>query len=1126
MTIPGMAKKHQTNKPTPSAELRQQAEARLHQNKLSTQNSALSTVLSSPEEMMRLIHELEVHHVELELQQEELASQKIELEKSLGKYTELYEFAPVGYLTLGRNSNILQANLTATRLLDIDRTLLLGMPFKKIVAAEASQLIDAMLEHLFTKREPGSCEVKLQASDHTVRFFRLEAAVSDTEYACRIILSDITAQKVAEECLRKAERKFRSITEQIEEVVVVTDDKGVISTVSLVAETMFGLSREEVVGHSFIDFMADDDIPAALEVLHDTLLCKKAKQVVEFKLKRKNGSLFDAALHLQYYQDADEIGCICLIWDITEQKKTKTEQQRLNRALIATNSCNLAVIHATHEVELLEKICSIMVDIGGYRMAWVGYPEHDEAKSIRPVAHAGFEDGYLDQAGISWADNEHGQGPTAIAIRTGQKYMLRDVRKTKLYDRLLADPTQRGYASILSLPLKEHQEVYGTITIYSELQHAFGAEEIELLTALAESVAYGITMLRNREAKQRSDDELKHSEKRFRMLFEDNSAIMIIFDPETGHLVDANQAAADFYGWPIEVLKHMNLNQINILTPAEIRQELKKWDSLNKWHVSFPHRRADGSIREVEVFAKKIEIQGKALIYDIIYDITDRKQQEIALKQSEERFRKLFEDHSAVMLIIDPETINILDANHAASVFYGWSIDELKQMNLEEIAMIPRSTLAANIKKITTATQNEFVLTHHCKDGSLRDVEVFSNLIVIEGKAILYSIVHDITERIRAAEESDRLKTAFIANMSHEIRTPMNGIIGFSELLNDPQLTGEEQAEYTALIQQSGERMLNLVNDLMDISKIDAREVTLLESETSVNQILRDLQAFFKLEANKKGLRLRCAEGLTDPESIITTDSGKLTQIVTNLIQNALKFTVKGGIDIGYSKKEEMLEFYVIDSGIGIPAGKKEKIFERFHQVDNSLTRNHEGSGLGLSISKAFVEMLGGTIAVASVEGAGSNFSFTLPYNPNKEHQAQRNKYKVLSTRDSALTSPLTTILIVEDDATSTLLLQRNLKGQNITIICAENGWEAVELVEHHPEINIVLMDIKMPVMNGYEATKLIKEQRPDLPIIAQSAFTSKEEKEKAKEAGCDSFITKPINKSELIELIKVLLEP
>jgi len=750
----------------------------------------------------------------------------------------------------------------------------------------------------------------------------------------------------------------------------------------------------------------------------------------------------------------------------------------------------------------------------------VGCAEHDEARSIRPVAHAGFDEGYLDKTKISWADDEPGQGPTGIAIRTGQIFILRDIRNTTMFDRWLADATQRGYASILSLPLREDNEVFGAITIYSELQNAFGEEEIDLLTVLADNLAYGITMLRNREAKKRSDDELRQSEERFRMLFEGNSAIMIIFDPATGLIIDANQAAAEFYGWPIEVLKMMNLNQINTLTPEKIRQELTKWDSLDKWHVSFPHRRADGSVRDVDVFAKKIEIQGKALIYDIIYDITDRKLQEKALKQSEERFRKLFENHSAVMLIMDPETIDILDANHAASVFYGWSIDELKQMNLDEIAVIPRAKLKSNIEKITIATQNEFVLTHKCKDGTLRDVEVFSNLIVIEGKAILYSIVHDITERIRAAEESDRLKTAFIANMSHEIRTPMNGIIGFSELLKDPHLTGEEQAEYIELIHQSGERMLHLVNDLMDISKIDAQEVKLKESETSVNQILRNLLAFSRLEADKKGLRLSCTEGLNDNESIITTDSGKLTQILTNLIQNALKFTTNGGIDIGYSRKERILEFYVIDSGIGIPAGNQEKIFERFHQADNSLTRNYEGSGLGLSISKAFVEMMGGTISFASVEGAGSTFSFTLPYHPVLSLESS-----ALITKPSSL-SPALCILIAEDDATSTLLLQRNFKGQNITFLCAENGWEAVEFVQHHPEINLVLMDIKMPIMNGYEATKLIKKQHPDLPVIAQSAFTSKEEREKARDAGCDSFITKPISKSALFDLLHKLLNP
>jgi signal transduction histidine kinase/CheY-like chemotaxis protein len=427
-------------------------------------------------------------------------------------------------------------------------------------------------------------------------------------------------------------------------------------------------------------------------------------------------------------------------------------------------------------------------------------------------------------------------------------------------------------------------------------------------------------------------------------------------------------------------------------------------------------------------------------------------------------------------------------------------------MNLHEIADLPQEVLKSNIEKIAAAKQNEFALRHRCKDGTLRDVEVFSNLITIEGKAILFSIFHDITDRKQAAEESDRLKSAFLANISHEIRTPMNGIIGFSELLKDPLLSGEEQSEYLSLIQQSGNRMLALINDLMAISKIDARELKLQQTETPLNRLMQDLLAFFKLQADKKGLRLTLSKGLSDEASIISIDSLKLNQILTNLIQNALKFTNKGGIDIGYTRNDGTLHFFVIDSGIGIPGENKNRIFDRFHQVDNSLTRNHEGAGLGLSISKALVEMLGGSIKVESVEGAGSSFSFTIPYNPLH-----------LPTADCQLpTSPC--ILLAEDDAVSTLLIKRNLKGENLTILSAENGWEAVELLQHHPEIKLVLMDLKMPIMNGYEASRLIKKQRPDLPVIAQSAFTSKEERQKAKEAGCDDFITKPISKSELLE--------
>ncbi len=1059
---------------------------------------------------------------------------------------------------------------------------------------------------------------------------------------------------------------------------------------------------------------------------------------------------------------------------LSQGEMAETELQRLTRALIATNTCNHALIHSTDENELLQKICNIMVETGGYRMAWVGYAEHDKEKSIRPVAEAGLDDGYINSARVTWADVPLGNGPTGTAIRTGQPCIIRDIRQEPKFKPLLTQALERGYASVQSFPLKSDGKVFGAITIYSEIPNAFNMQESELLAGLVDNLAYGITMLRNRYAKEvaegelkqseerfrklflghstimllleadtwniidanqaaadfygfsieelkrmnidrlnqdspevrkgnldkfrtskhntyifhhkvadgsiheveivsdgielqgknvffsiitdiserkQSEEALKESEERFRMLFAGSSAVMIIIDPATGIIIDANQAAAEFYGWPIEVLKQMNINQINTLTPQEITFELDKWHSVNQRHFSFPHRRADGSVRDVEIFAKKIEIQGKEVIYDIVHDVTERKQQEEALKRSEKQFRSMFEDHSAVKLLIDPYTGSIIDANKAGADFYGWSGEQLRTMFIQDINTLSPEEVIGEMEKAKLTGKKQFSFRHLRADGSIRDVEVFSNPLQIEGKDRFYSIVHDVTERKQAesalkeskerfeatidaaeigtwewnvqtgeaifnnrwfemvgytseelapvsiqtwidlahpddfkesmaniekhfngnsehyececrmkhkngqwiwildrgklltrtkdgkplrmlgthsditerklaAEESDRLKTAFIANMSHEIRTPMNGILGFSELLKEPHLSGDEQAEYIDLIHQSGERMLNLINSLMDISKIDAKEAKLQKTETSVNKLLRDIEAFFKLEVSKKGLHLTSTTGLTDEESVIETDSIKLNQVLTNLIQNALKFTSKGGIDFGYTRKDDMLEFYVIDSGIGISSAIKEKIFERFHQVNNSLTRNHEGAGLGLSISKAFVEMMGGMIRVDSVEGAGSTFCFTLPYNPVNIHESTSLSGQALSEKDP----PSLTILIAEDDDVSTLLLKRNLKGENITILCAENGWEAVELVEHHPEINLVLMDIKMPVMNGYEATRLIKLHRPDLSVIAQSAFTSKEERDKAYEAGCDNFITKPISKSELLEMMQALL--
>ncbi len=370
------------------------------------------------------------------------------------------------------------------------------------------------------------------------------------------------------------------------------------------------------------------------------------------------------------------------------------------------------------------------------------------------------------------------------------------------------------------------------------------------------------------------------------------------------------------------------------------------------------------------------------------------------------------------------------------------------------------------------------------------------------------------------AKERDRLKSKFLHNISHEIRTPMNGILGFAHLLKNPHLSKEDMFLYTDIIRLSADRLLGLVDNYTIISSLEADETKVEITPTALNELLRDLYASFNSAMADKGLLFNYSISLSEEDSIIETDGGKLSLILTNLIQNALKFTREGRIDFGYTRKADLLEFYVSDSGIGIPLDQTEKIFTPFYSIDSILLSGDDGGGLGLAITKGFVELLGGSIRVDSVEGSGSNFVFTTPYSPVNPIS----HHLLTAKMDDVFPLSPFCILLVEDDSTSTLLLEQMLKGRNITFLVAENGFEAVELVQLHPEINLVLMDIKMPIMNGYEATRLIKKQRPDLPIIAQSAFTSKEERQKAKEAGCADFITKPINKSELLEKVQELI--
>ncbi|MBN1637662.1 MAG: PAS domain S-box protein [Ignavibacteriales bacterium] len=510
-------------------------------------------------------------------------------------------------------------------------------------------------------------------------------------------------------------------------------------------------------------------------------------------------------------------------------------------------------------------------------------------------------------------------------------------------------------------------------------------------------------------------------------------------------------------------------------------------------------------------------------------DITIRKKAEVKLQTSEKCYRRLFESAKDGILILDTLTGKIVDVNPFIKKMLGYSHEELIDKELWEIGAF--KNISASKEAFIELQSKEYIrfenMPLETKEGKLINVEFISNVYLVDDKKVIQCNIRDITERIIAneqlliakvkAEESDRLKTAFLHNVSHEIRTPLNAIVGFSGFLNNPDLSAEKRKNFTDIILQSSDQLLSIIDDIIRIASIESGQEIIQENEININLICNLLKEQFLPQSINKNITFNLKTILPDDEAIIITDSTKIIQILTNLIVNALKFTQQGYITFGYMVKDSHLEFYVEDSGIGIPLNMQDEIFKRFRQVETTDTRNFGGSGLGLSISKAYVEMLGGKMRLTSELNKGSVFYFTIPY--KKVNLKKLPDIPNIKGLHFEFKKPKT-LLIAEDEDSNFMLLQELLSDMGISIIRAVNGIEAVELCKSNPQINLVLMDIKMPEMDGYEATMQIKEFKPDLYIIAQTAYSTEADKNKAFACGCSDFMSKPLKRDLLLSKI------
>ena len=382
-----------------------------------------------------------------------------------------------------------------------------------------------------------------------------------------------------------------------------------------------------------------------------------------------------------------------------------------------------------------------------------------------------------------------------------------------------------------------------------------------------------------------------------------------------------------------------------------------------------------------------------------------------------------------------------------------------------------------------------------------------------------------IKEKLKA-EESDKLKSAFLSNLSHEIRTPMNAIVGFTDLLINTDIEKEEQLEYLTVIDKSGKNLIAIIDDLIEMSKIESHQTKPNYSSVNIESCIHELYESIKItNKNSEKIIFQILETKTPALHPIKTDEVKLKQVITNLITNAFKFTEKGAVTFGYEINERKKEicFNVKDTGFGIVESDQKYIFDRFRRVGGDLSIKAGGLGLGLAISKAYVEMLGGTMTLKSKLNHGSTFSFTIPLDYIETHNITVQPVNQLPISKGEEEG---TILIAEDDNINFLLFQKIMKAKNYKIIRAKNGQEAVDICLRNPNIGLVLMDIKMPIMDGFEAFEKISPIRPNLTIIAQTAFSSNEDKDKIFKVGFNDYITKPINRERLFELIEGVFSP
>ena len=814
--------------------------------------------------------------------------------------------------------------------------------------------------------------------------------------------------------------------------------------------------------------------------------------------------------------------------DISDRKRDEAEIIRSNQQLESFLEISRNITKTWDQQKIMQLIVDNAVRIMGMQSGAI-YLQSDDEKLKLAATTPPLKPDMPPGAKIAYVkDHPHIQQ----ALTSGNHVIMADALATRLTPQEEEIVRLRNLRSNLYVPIQLREKSIGVLILSKhEVTTSFNNKDIQLLQGFANQAAHIIDNINNFEELIIYSHELREeiaqrreAEAEILKLSQavEQSPVSVVITDLDGVIEYVNAKFTTITGYSLEEAKG---HKPNIVKSGYQTDEVYKalWNTISadsEWRGELLNKKKNGehyweSVSISPIFNKE---GVKTHFIGIKEDITEKKKTE----------EKLLEAHKISKLgtyEFDLRT-RLFDVSANMAEIYGFgnkmqfTFDEwLRSVHPDDHQWI-LTYLSEAIAEKRHETKLEFRIIR-IGDRVEKWIHSAGKIKYDEqGEAVaILGTSRDITdikiyqqELISAkekAEESNRLKTAFLQNLSHEVRTPLNGIIGFSEIINDPDITAADRKRFTDIIIERGWQLTSIINDILTMSSIETSQVELYTEKFDLLQLIENHLEVYKAPVARKGLQLKSTILITADQSIIYGDKPKIGQILNNLFNNALKFTRQGSIELGISLNDDKICFYVRDTGIGIGKEYQSLIFERFTQADETIRRDFGGTGLGLSICKGFIELMGGEIRVESEPEQGATFYFDLPYLPAAKSKTENPAVQSVDDPDRKAT-----ILIAEDEDANFFALSIILSKQNFEVIRAINGLKAVEICSQQA-VDLILMDIRMPVMDGYTAALRIRETKPQLPIIAQTAYAAQVEVAQYGSA-FDDYITKPFTKEKI----------